>query len=525
MKNILITLLGKESQIIPSASLITTLKENNPNSCIEVLTFKRFQKITQTINNVDVIHTIDQEKISSILKSPLYSDAFAINSFFQSIFECSHTKWDLLVNYSNDLTSSYLASYFDVKEIAGTHIAKMGNPVTNNSWANYRNFVSPKAIGPSISFLDSTFEMLNIPIDSSCIPIKTKTDFNIKAKNNFDKIRNRNSVIEKKIIGINIEHSFLGRFFSKDMIKSLIEDILLDESLEVVLLTKKTAREIKTINTINNHFNNKIVSISSNEEALPSILKNLDVLISLENSSLLTADALKIQCIEIKDGESHSGSFMLNENYCIYTKDTNSIKNDLAFILNQILDSTLSVDKISSNNKSYLLIKDDYGHLQTQINGEVDTDRELHYLFKRYYHYLLMKKLPSAEFINHLKKHVPINNLLNFQNMISEQIELGSRICLNAIRNAPVAYSSSAASENFLKSLDLINDMTHKDLFISAAFSLFEGRIEKLPSGEVNKNIKLIEAELYQLKKDLQIARGVLKSLDLSESTLNHINI
>lgn len=513
MKQILISLLGQESDIISVSHYISSLKSSHPMSEIRVLTFSKYSKLVSTLNFVDEIYYINQTELSSTLNSKIYSDAFALNSFFESISPCLNLSWDIFCNYSNDLTSSYLSTIINAKEKNGTQIASTGNPLTNNIWSSYQNFAMSKQAKHFLNRHLVRHEMSSVKYVKSNRRLKSDPTLDARAKNNFERIKLNNSIIPKRIIGINLEHSFHGSMLKESAIVSFLEDIKLDDTVDVVILTQGTAKEIKTINSINAKFNNSIVSINAKPEALPSVIKNLDLFISLENSTLLIADALNIKCVEIKDKNFSQSSFLLNEGYALYTDDFATIKNDLSFIVNQELDTSLSVNKINSLNKSYLIVEDEYSLLESQINGQIEIEKEINYHLTRYYHLQLMGKSKSADLIAHLRSSLSSSVINDYLFKVKSDIDDSLRIILSAIRNAPLAQNSKAHAQNLLKCLDAINEKALEDKISSAAFCLFESKLENLPSGNEKQNIEDINKCLFELKSDIQILISIVEEM------------
>lgn len=513
MKQILISVLDKESDVISVSHYITSLKAKHPISEIKILTLKKHAHLVKVLNYVDEVFSLDQDDISSTLKNPIYSDAFALNSFFDSITACMETQWDIFCNFSNDLTSSYLASIFDAKETFGTMIAPTGNPLTHNIWASYQNFAMPKQNKHILNRQLIRHQMSEIEHIHSYKRLKSDPSLDRTAKSNFDKIRFHNSISSKKIIAINVEHSYSGLIFKEDMLCSLIEDINLDESVCPVILTQGTAKEINLINAINKRFDNSIVSINAKSEALPSVLRNIDLLVSLENNTLIMSDALNIKTIEVKDKSFSQASYLLNNGYAIYANEVNSVKNDLAFIINQELETTLSVNKVNSPNKTYAIVYDDYSLLETQINGPVDIEEELNYHLTRYYHFQLLGKTRSTQLTNHLRNAVDNKILTDYLFKVKEEIDNSLKTVLGSIRNAPMANNSKVHSQNFLNNLDQINERALANTITSAPFCIFEAKLENLPSGDKDGNLRAIEVCLYELKDDLQMLITIVEDM------------
>jgi ADP-heptose:LPS heptosyltransferase len=155
MSKILITLLSNKIDIYSSIHLVNSLKSENPHCEISILTYSDQLVHFSSHRNIREMYSLDRKFIQAIEESSLYSDAFALNSFFSSIDPCYSINWDKVINFSNDTVSSYLCSMMNADEKIGTSISQLGSAETSNVWSNYLNFVAPNIeedIIPSIRF-------------------------------------------------------------------------------------------------------------------------------------------------------------------------------------------------------------------------------------------------------------------------------------------------------------------------------------------------------------------------------------
>src|SRR5690606_8179721 len=130
-------------------------------------------------------------------------------------------------------------------------------------------------------------------------------------------------------------------------------------------------------------FNNTLISIHADNEALPSVLMNLETFICERNYVSIMAQALGLKTIEI---------YNLSENKFYYSGDANNTfiidnsKNtldiyDIVCGLNHFLSLSQVNNEISSS-PLYLVAEDDSGSFMTQINGPIDVNGEITYHIK-----------------------------------------------------------------------------------------------------------------------------------------------
>ena len=223
-------------------------------------------------------------QIKNIQKNALFSDAFAMNNFFTSINDCLKTKWDNVVNYSNDEVGAFICSMLTSEQKHGTTISKLGSPVTSNAWASYQNFACQDRNKDVISKTIIRHHLTNTPYHREGTKVKINEEYSLIANQNFAKIRqSKGSDMDAKIIGISLVESYSNKRLNLETLINTVELIEESESFKTVLLLSGKPEEKQIINELNKHFENSLISINTDSNALSAVLANLDLFISMNN--------------------------------------------------------------------------------------------------------------------------------------------------------------------------------------------------------------------------------------------------
>lgn len=513
MSKFLLPILTNKNDIFSVSHLIGSISAENPHTEISVLTYEDLKESFSVISNISKIYTIDRNFISSIDDSALYSDSFALNNFFDSIQECIDTQWDKVINFSNDEVSSYLCSMFSAKERAGTTISNFGSPITANTWSTYYNFVSPQMEFDVISRNTIRHNMSCVNYDSDANKIRINEEYAAVAASNFAKIRKtKNSSTNANIVGISLQKSFQAKELDFHSIIDVIETLETSDNYRAVLLISGTKEEKDFANELNYKFDNKLISINADLSAVPSVLMNLDFLVSTNNEHLILADALDTKTIEVRSqSEGRENTSTVNsENFVIYQKGNTSIANDIILMLNEEFETELPISSMHSENSVYAHISDDYGTLMTQIRGEINIQQELKYHIERCYHYQLLGYPKNKELINHISENTNKEDLSSFVNQSKDELTDTVKILLATLRSLKGVKQSKNSLHSFIGYLDNLIQRSRTQSITRGAIAMFEGNIENINTTSSEENMKAIEQYLFKLKNDLQILTNIL---------------
>ncbi|NBW85180.1 MAG: hypothetical protein EBR50_07735, partial [Proteobacteria bacterium] len=235
-------------------------------------------------------------------------------------------------------------------------------------------------------------------------------------------------------------------------------------------------------------------------------------LVSVPNTQMAIADALETRIIEVHTNESNHGSFSTvnSGNFLVKQIENENICSDVNFILNQEFETSLPVDSMSSCNKTYTQLEDDYGMFSTQIRGELNLQLELRYHIERMYHYQLMGYPQNEQLINHLKQNTKKEDLELFSTLVKDELTDTVKILLAALRSLKGARQSKSNLQKFIGYLDTLIVRAKSDSMTSGALAVFEGEIENINSTETEDNIRAIEQNLFGLKNNLQMLANIL---------------
>jgi hypothetical protein len=473
------------------------------------------------------MYSIDRKFIQAIDQSALYSDSFALNSFFTSIDPCYSITWDKVINFSNDTVSSYINSMMNASEKIGTSISPLGSATISNDWSNYLNFVAPNIEEDIIPSNIIKHYMCSTPYIREGSKVKFNNEFTQVATTNFSRIRQSLPTIQATyIVGVSLKPSFGGRYLCEESLEDFIETIESSENYRVVLIANDSKEERDIVNRLNEKFNNSLISINADRIAYPSVVLNLDFLISANNEHLMIADTLETKVIEVrsyKDMKRRS-SIVNPDNYVIYQSGT-SIANDLIILLNQESETELPISSMLSENKVFMTAEDDYGFLMTQIRGEIDIQSEIRYHIERTYHFQMMGFAPSSEFISHLKQNVNSDDLNMFITQSKDELTNTVKLLLATLRSLKGSKQSKGNLKNFIMYLDQVISKATTTSITRGAVGLFEGRIESINSESPEENMKLIESHLFSLKADLQALANLFSDLSAEQVSDRSSNI
>lgn len=530
MSKVLVTLLGNENDALKASHFINSLTKENPHNEIHVLTYTEYKAVTSIVANISKVHYINRSMISNTVDNQLFSDAFAINSLFESINDCLSTEWDKVINFSNDAVCSYLTSMFEAKEILGTTISNIGSPLTSNSWATYLNFVNSQSNLHLIDNNQVRHHMANMPYYKEGTKVKVNEEYSTVAAQNFAKIRkSKPESSNANIIGISLSPASTGEEIDFHSLYEIIDTLESSRTFKTVLLHSGSDLEVEMANELNYKFDNNLISINTDLVAYPSVVMNVDALISTRNTHLILADVLETRIIEVTpNSENITATTSINSgNFIVVQAGNENIVNDVNYILNQEFETDLPVSSMNSINKTYAQVEDDYGTLITQIRGDLNMQSELRYHIERCFHYQLMGYGTNEELIGHIKEHTDKNELDQFVTQVKDELTETVKVLLATLRSLKGVKQSKSNLQSFISYLDTLIMKSRTDSITSGAISLFEGYIENINATNSDENIKAIETNLFDLKNDLQLLANILTGLvtDTRKDTRNEATI
>lgn len=515
MKNILILNNGTSHDLIASSHLISSMKKEDSNTNIEVVTFEEHRDLSVVINNVTQFHYLDSKTISSIIENPLYSDAFAINKFTEVISPLAAQKWDEIINYSNDNISAYLMNAIGASEKVGAYINQSGAPKCSDKWSIFQNYVASGVTRQPIDKVTIRNHMAKTPIHSDIEKIKNNPDYAVVAGQNFSRIRLMKGSPATFIVGINLEAGYDGYGIEMDTYIDIIETLEESNDYKPVLLLNGKNYQRQIANDLNKHFNDNLISINIESIALPAVLSNLDSIISASNDQLAVADAMETRCIELRDfsGKTFTPTIFNPDNYVIYVKEERTLASDILLGLNEEFGTELPIDFMTSTNPVYKTVNDNFGNFQTQIRGDLNIQQELRYHVERSFFYNCLGYEKNSELIEHIRQNTEKDTLSEYIINLKSELTSTVKILLATLRSLKSVKNSESGLNSFITYLDNLIAVGKENTIVSSIIRNFEGRVENINANDIDSNIKAIETNLFELKSELQMLTNYMSEL------------
>ena len=421
--------------------------------------------------------------------------------------------------------------------------SKNNNIGPSNKWATLLSEVLPKYKHTPIHFIDCYHKILQIPTCQLKYGniIKSNLKHDEISLKNFEIIREKtsNSNELKKIIGIYLKSSTISKDIPFNTLIGLLKIIIENDRYFPVLLISPIKDEKEYANTINEHFNNSLVTVEADFIAMTSIMKNIDILLTPDTVAKHIADLMGTLTLEIslgyasflKQGTYNEKSFILTRELkqrFLSTKERSTIKNDIAendiykcidFILSK--ENEKKIRPLLSPHKSlYKASKDNLGIKYEIILGDYNGPIEISLAMSRYF---------ISKFFNEKGP----TNLPDISKYSSKEIDqwiyeqkkystYTTRDLLNTLRSLLSIQDNIKKVKNFIQALDKLLEHCNSDNLIAIPTIFFRAEIEAISDKSMVNNIKRIEQLLYKLKSDYKIVVGCIRDFEKEyfESTI-----
>ncbi len=541
MKKTLIINLKRFGDIFQTGHLVSTLRKNQPNHEIHLLCYEECATSTKILKGITKVHTLDRKKITSYYKNNIYSDGLAINDLQQKMEEVNRESFDRVINYSNDKTSTYLSSFLanSTTEIAGISFTpKQTINYSNNSAIILNDIVTQTDFTP-FNFNDLYHQLVEETYtELSVEKVKSNKMHDKTALNNLDRLRaiKNDDSSSVSIVGFQICSSSVLKDIPFDTLTKVIKSVFDHPNMVPIIIIAPTAKERAFSNKVNDVFDNKLVSVESDFIALPSVLKNIDLLVTPDTSVKHLADLVDTPVLEVSLGHA---PFMkqgtINTRSAIITapphlrifkeggepeekiRETNSrLSETLIFhtILSLLGTEGGSVENEISDFCVYRPVKVVDGIYHMPVSGPISG------LFEA-------KRVLGRAIIQKIFKGVVDENLIessytkidrrDFQKAIEEEKEALSMLTkelLSTLRGLIQTQESKTKAPAFIEALEkLLSRCFDRNLAALPAL-VFRAQIESLNSDSLESNFKEVEALLYTLKDNLQKSLSVYKTCE-----------
>jgi len=543
VNSVLIINLLRYGDIYASAYLVDSIKSKYPNCKISMLVYSEFQAAAKSIKGISTTYAIDRKKILSITGNKLFSDGMALDAFSCVIDEIKEAKWETVVNYSNDVTSAYLTAYLSKDKYCGVKYSQANTTQFSSDWAILFNDVLTEFKYSNLHHIDCYHKICNIEGQKNVSAgiIKTNLKHNETSQQAFDSVRKKYSKNSDPIqlVGIQLFTSDEKKNIPYDTIVELIDKIYASESMVPVLLVSQQKSESQIADSMNALFNNALIIVESDLVALPSVISNLDAIVTPDTVTKHLADLLGIPTVEValgsapfrKQGGYNLNNIVLAPTISCYPCSAKSecscdtkhlcqqkIKASDIFMSIKCLFTPRMMQQAAPSSEVCLYVpkKDNLGVYYTPAVGHVNFHDLLSFnMFREYIKALTNKTLVITIPIQ-AHKNVPYATIIDWMAKEKEACTEISRALLGTIRSlTKVSAKSSDNVQEFIVSLDKLLSFCQTEELASIPLHILRAKMESAENDSFTDNYKTAETLLYEVKNSLQTLVSCLNALDM----------
>lgn len=541
MNKILIINLKRFGDIFQTAHLIQTLRESKPGSEFHLLCYQESVRAVKVLKGIAKIHTIDRQKVTAYYRNSIYSDGLSMNEFQKTIGAISREGFQEVLNYSNDKVSTYLTSYF-----RGLGAAPRGISFTSKQTIQYSNPFALILNDVLTQFpytpynFNDCYHQINEEFYKSergkKSIIKSSKVHDETAKNNLDRLRSMKSNDSQSvsIIGIQLAASSKEKSIPEEKLIETIRLINSHPKMFPILLTAPSVKEKEIASRINEEFGNRLVSVEADFIALPSVLKNTDLLLTPDTSVKHMADLLETPSLEIslgpapflKQGSILKGSGIISEPAQLRVFKENTEASEITTERNNTLDPSFVFESIklllgledanpvSETHSLYTPKGVVDGTWYMPIAGAFDSGFEV----KRALGRAAIQKIVSGIIDENMVEMVLSGlNRRDVQAAIEEEkagVSLVTKDLLSTLRGLIQTQENKQKASAFVENLERLLSRCFEARLAAIPTLVFRAKIESLISSSMEENFKEVEGLLYNLKDDLQSCLYVFKRFE-----------
>ncbi|MFA6237300.1 MAG: glycosyltransferase family 9 protein [Bacteriovorax sp.] len=530
MKNILIVNLRRIGDVYTTGHLINSLtKEGNS---VSLLVYKESVKAAQNLKNVAHLHVIDRKEIITLKSNKLFSDGFAFEQLFNQLESVKNKKWDMIINYSNDMVAAYICSYLKstTSKVVGVHYNQTRSIVSGNDWEILFNDVLPVIKYAPVHFTDCYHKMLGLPLNREGEKVITNSAHNASAFSNMNTVRKSLASNEgySKIVAIQLKTSDVAKDISEETLIQLITLINNHNDYIPVLLIAPFKDEQLYAEEINAQFNNELVVVEADLLAIASVLMNVDILITPDTAIKHIADLTETPVLEVslghapflKQGSYLAGSLILTDliverNFNKSTNVSTQIKaQDIMSSLEYFFSKNKSVrPKLTSNVTLYTCSFDNVGAKYSVAAGTVNTPTEIHRLMSRQLINIIYEGNESPEIYNDVIDF-GIQATTAWCSEEKTNVTNVMKDLLGTLRSLLQSQESRKSSKDFVANLGKLMVHAEGTSMVQIPVTMFKAKIELIEAKTFEENAKEVEILLYDLKADIQKVLLCIKNLE-----------
>jgi len=530
MTKILIINLKKFGDIFQTSHLIASIKKKTPSAEVSLLCYGESYSAAKILKGLTTVHTIDRKKIISFFKNSIYSDGLAFNQIEKSLRTVLDTKFDKVINYSNDKTSSYLTSYLcsnPETKFEGIRFTEKQSISYSNEYSVIFNDVITSTPYTPYSFNDCQHLISDLS-PAKADGVKSNKLHDQTALNNLNRLRKMKNedISTTSIIGIQLLSGDESKDIPKEVLVRTIELIQASKEMIPILLIGPFPKERALANELNATFDSKLVSVEADFIALPSVLKSIDLVVTADTSIKHLCDIQDTACVEVslggaplfKQGSNNTQSAIISApahmrnfkgSLGIGTKsDEYDINPNLVFHTARLLLGLSTEGFNFEDEKSihcvYRPTKVLDGVVLMPISGPFNDAFEIRRLLCRSIVQKTLKGVLDENYITLIANRFEKAKVTKVINEEKEALSGVTKELLSTLRGLIQTQENNSKAPLFIAALEKLLSKCFDNSLSAIPAMMFRAKIESLNSNSMQENFKEVEGLLYELKDNLQ---------------------
>ncbi|GAB4014725.1 MAG: hypothetical protein Fur0010_13120 [Bdellovibrio sp.] len=525
MTNILLVNFRKNGDIFHSFKFAGNIERTVSNSKLSTLAFREFEKSFHILKCSGDKFFIDRKKIQTFFKNRLYSDSLAINQFTSDLEKCLDTGWDIVINSSNDEVGVHMTSLLKQlnpnAKIIGLSLTRNSQIDFGDNWSRVLNEVTTSVIPTPVGYLDCFNAMLNQKHSSVIDSISTVAENNQTAFKNFQQLRGNIGNTFKNLIGIQLLSSSLEKNIPEDVIINIIAEMIDNTNSFPVLLIAPLKNEQELAEKINSRFDGTLTIVECDFIAAPSVLMNLDAVITPDTSIKHLCDLVDVPVVEyagvqsppFKMWSTNSNSIIVRNHRSTETTDHDELTQILLQALSYVTGDLSARDiSISSSISIYLPIRDRIGIFYKTISGPNTQEEDCTRTIGRYYLGQRLLGQPDNRLFKELYECVGRPAFNKWASTQKESMTENMRLLLSCIRNIGKSKENPKNMKALIESIDAFIATSESSSISAIPALMFRSHFENCPDG-VNP-LNNAEWALFEAKKDFQVLFEAISRCD-----------
>ena len=529
MKKVLIINLRRLGDVYSSAHLINSIAAQGATQ-ISVLVYQESAKAAKSLQNISEVFTINRQEIITLKSNKIFSDVDAFSELFTQMNEIKNQTWDQVINYSNDTVGTYLASYIQnsTGAISGVYYDSQHLTSINNKWTLlFNDILTAMPLAP-VHFVDCYHKIASTPYSFVGEKIITSPPHNEIARTQIQTIRiaHETEGITAKVVGIQLKTSSALKDLPSELVKDFIFLMKKSSELIPVILIAPNEYERSCANMISEHFDDGVVVIESDLVTLPSVLSNLDLLVTPDTATKHVANLTGTAVLEISLGTSpflKQGPYAQNSLILTDTLETRSFAGahptsitgmDVVSTVLYFFTATKTIKPLLSPNVTlYAARFDQLGIYYYPVSGSVNPKVEISRLMNRQIVSVLFQS-SEIECIYADIKDQGKNIVSKWADKERSNITQFMRDLLATLRALLQGQNRKDNSLEFVTSLGRLLNYANSNELTQVPCLLFKGKLELIRGTTVEENTRDVEVLLHELKSNVLKILVLLKKLD-----------